>query len=163
MSKHIVTGKPSVSDQDRISTTRIPVYKLAQSGKSSFRLSIEMCPKVDECMLIPIKDELTGHRLKLLIVGNTNYEQEKLISYMRKHLEDYKIPRVIEEVSSIPKTYNGKKERNRFISKNCIVNRNGCLTRIVQMFVYMRFYYFNFLCAIILSNKSLLVGEWRFI
>lgn len=114
MSKHIVTGKPSVSDQDRISTTRIPVYTLAQSGKSSFRLSIELCPEVDECMLIPIKDELTGHRLKLLIVGNTNYEQEKLISYMRKHLEDYKIPRVIEEVSSIPKTYNGKKDRKPF-------------------------------------------------
>lgn len=75
---------------------------------------IELCPEVDECMLIPIKDELTGHRLKLLIVGNTNYEQEKLISYMRKHLEDYKIPRLIEEVSSIPKTYNGKKDRKPF-------------------------------------------------
>lgn len=30
---------------------------------------IELNPEVDECMLIPIKDELMGDRLKLLVVG----------------------------------------------------------------------------------------------
>lgn len=36
MGEHIVTGEPSVSDKNRTSAVRIPVYKLAQGSKFIF-------------------------------------------------------------------------------------------------------------------------------
>lgn len=78
---------------------------------------IELCPGVEECMLIPVKDELLGQKLKLLVVGKKGLSLHDLKEYMKDQLESYKIPRIIEQVDQLPKTYNGKKDRKIFYTE----------------------------------------------
>ena len=59
-----------------------------------------------------------GKAIKLLVVvksGNT-LDAESLISFLESQLEAYKIPKVIEQIQEIPKTFNGKIDRKKLIN-----------------------------------------------
>ncbi|GMA83149.1 hypothetical protein GCM10025855_26820 [Shewanella glacialipiscicola] len=70
-------------------------------------------PNVIECAVIGIKDEHSGEAVKAFIVLKDNgvdQEQQKsdILLYCRKQLTAYKLPKVIEFMSQLPKSTVGK-------------------------------------------------------
>ena len=46
-----------------------------------------------------------------------DFDTNEIIEYMESKLEAYKIPKFIEQISEIPKTFNGKIDRKKLIGK----------------------------------------------
>lgn len=74
--------------------------------------------KIVECACVPHDDKLFGLSLKLFVVvrEGEEFESQELISYLESKLEPYKIPKYIELLPEIPKTYNGKVDRKKLIN-----------------------------------------------
>jgi len=71
---------------------------------------------IEDCICVPKSNPISGYEPKLLIVVN---ERENLLLddfrvHMMKTLESYKVPREIEIVKSINRTYNGKLDRKSY-------------------------------------------------
>lgn len=70
---------------------------------------------VNECVCVPYEDRRVGTMLKLLITLNEDvpFDAGELAQYLRANLEAYKVPKYIECISEIPRTYNGKIDRKK--------------------------------------------------
>lgn len=68
---------------------------------------------VNECICIAMKDKLLGFVPKLLIVfdNEKEYDSKAIINHLSNKLESFKVPKIVERVDSIEKTYNGKLNR----------------------------------------------------
>ena len=67
-------------------------------------------PMVSEACVVGINDEIRGEAVKAFIVTKENQKVDKkdIISFCRKHLATYKIPRDIEFLDALPKSAVGK-------------------------------------------------------
>ena len=70
---------------------------------------------VAECVLVPFEQKIGGKSLKLFVVtkGGAPLDAAALTAFLETKLEDYKIPKYIEQIDEIPKTYNGKIDRKK--------------------------------------------------
>jgi len=70
---------------------------------------------VADCACFGIPDRVSGMTVKLnIVVGNKNdFDIRSFRAYLKKHLENYKLPKIIECIEKIPKTPNGKIDRKR--------------------------------------------------
>lgn len=73
-------------------------------------------PAVMECAVTGVPDELRGNLVKATVVLKKGYEpgeelKKELQDYVKKVTAPYKYPRIIEFVSELPKTVNGKIRR----------------------------------------------------
>lgn len=75
-------------------------------------------PKIAECVCIPFESKIYGLCIKLLIVMKDGQalDVKEILEYLKTKLEDYKIPKLIESVDEIPKTFNGKIDRKKIIN-----------------------------------------------
>jgi len=67
-------------------------------------------PKVKECAVIGVKDEVRGEVPKAFVIpreGET-VEEKELRSFCREHLAGYKVPKIIDIVQDLPRTPTGK-------------------------------------------------------
>jgi long-chain acyl-CoA synthetase len=70
---------------------------------------VAACPGVLECAAIGVPDEKSGEAVKVFVVRkDPNLTAEEVIKYCREHLTGYKVPRLIEFRSELPKTNVGK-------------------------------------------------------
>lgn len=76
-------------------------------------------PMVDECVCIPYEDRMAGRVVKMLVKVNDGYELDaaELSAYLLEKLEAYKVPKYIEAVDEIYRTFNGKIDRKRIIAE----------------------------------------------
>ncbi len=66
-------------------------------------------PKVREAAAVGVPNEISGETVKICVVKkDESLTQEELIAHCKKHLTGYKIPRVVEFRSELPKTNVGK-------------------------------------------------------
>ena len=74
-------------------------------------------PMVNECVCIPYEDKVRGRVVKMLVVPSEGYDLDPgaLTAYLEENLEAYKVPKYIEQVGEIPKTFNGKIDRKKII------------------------------------------------
>lgn len=63
---------------------------------------------IDECAVIGVDDELMGQIAKLFVVTNDNYNEADLVQFLNDRLEGFQVPKVIQVIKEIPKTFNGK-------------------------------------------------------
>lgn len=70
-------------------------------------------PGIVECACFAVQNTLGSTVLKLNIVEKPGHDIQikELYEHMNKHLEAFKVPKQIEKVGEIPKTYNGKIDR----------------------------------------------------
>lgn len=88
-------------------------YKIAPTDVEEVALASGL---INECICIEDYDKYQVPFLKLLVVidSTDTFDAKELISYISSKLEAYKIPRKIECVDSITKTYNGKIDRKAY-------------------------------------------------
>ncbi len=72
-------------------------------------------PGIADCACFGVEDRLNGTVPKLSLVAEKGVEPDltELRAFMRRHLEEYKIPRLMVFVEELPKTYNGKLDRKK--------------------------------------------------
>ena len=75
-------------------------------------------PIIKDCACVPYDDKVLGRCLKMFVVIKEGYtfDVEKIIDFLETKLESYKLPKYIECIPEIPKTYNGKTDRNKLMS-----------------------------------------------
>ena len=88
-------------------------YKIAPTDVEEVAL---LSGLINECICIEDFDELNVPCLKLLIVvkDKNNFDIKALSDFMNQRLESYKIPRKINFVNSINRTFNGKIDRKSY-------------------------------------------------
>lgn len=67
-----------------------------------------------DCICIGVNDEITGQALRLLVVPGQTFDLKNLQKVLADQLEGYKIPKQIEIVDQIERTYNGKLNRKAY-------------------------------------------------
>lgn len=72
---------------------------------------------IEDCVCIPYEDPFQGVVLKLLVkLSETNsLDVEKLTKYIAERVEPYKVPKIVNEVKEIERTFNGKLNRKKMI------------------------------------------------
>ena len=67
------------------------------------------CPGVLECASVGVPDEKSGEAVKIVVVKkDPNLTKEQVIEYCKANLTGYKVPRVVEFRTDLPKTPVGK-------------------------------------------------------
>mgnify|MGYP000931475988 CR=1 FL=1 len=76
-------------------------------------------PMVNECVCVPYDDRAYGIVVKMFVCLNEGYSLrvDELAQYMEQRLEAYKVPKYIESISAIPRTYNGKIDRKKLMNR----------------------------------------------
>lgn len=74
--------------------------------------------KIADCACVPYDDKTFGRVLKMFVVmkEGEHFNIEEITSYLETKLEAYKLPKFIECIAEIPKTYNGKTDRKKLIA-----------------------------------------------
>ena len=77
------------------------------------------CPMVADCACVPMNDELAGQVPKLFVVpaDGVEYSETALFGFLKERVDDNRMPRVIEQIDEIPRTYNGKILRKELIKR----------------------------------------------
>lgn len=72
---------------------------------------------MEDCICIPVDDNITGKALKLLVVmGNdVPFDMKDIRNHLISKLENYKVPRFYEQVDKVERTYNGKLNRKYYL------------------------------------------------
>lgn len=75
--------------------------------------------KVNECVCIPYEDAIMGKCVKMLVKLNDgcDFDVQEFLNFLGDKLEAYKIPKYIDVVKTITKTYNGKIDRKSIIKE----------------------------------------------
>ena len=92
-------------------------YKIAPTDVENIALQSGL---VHECLCIEDSDEYGIPFIKLLVVvaDKSQFDPKALNTFLSDKLEKYKIPRAIEAVDALMKTYNGKIDRKAY-RKSC--------------------------------------------
>ncbi len=68
------------------------------------------CPGVSECACVGVPDEKSGEAVKLFIVKTpgTTLSADDVISFCRKEMTSYKVPKIVRFIEALPKSTVGK-------------------------------------------------------
>nr|MBQ8252886.1 acyl--CoA ligase [Lachnospiraceae bacterium] len=74
---------------------------------------------VEECACIPVENPLLGQEPKLFYAtqSGVDVKEEALYEFIKSKLEAYKVPKLIEKIDRIPRTYNGKINRRQLVEQ----------------------------------------------
>ena len=88
--------------------------KIAPAEVESVILGME---GVKDCIIIEDQNAFIGKSIKLLYVADEDIEVSKFVRYLRRYVENYKIPTSYERVDAVKRQYNGKLDR-KFYKNN---------------------------------------------
>ena len=75
---------------------------------------VEMHPKVRECSVVGVDDELQGQSVKIFVVkDDLSLTKKAVIEFCKKNLAGYKCPRHVEFIDELPKSTVGKILRHK--------------------------------------------------
>lgn len=90
-------------------------YKIAPTDVEEVALLYE---NIKECICIEAENKLGMPILKLLVVPkNEEYNSKELLSIISSKLENYKVPKQVETIDEVHKTFNGKIDRKFYRNK----------------------------------------------
>lgn len=83
---------------------------IISGGENIYPLEIENVlynnPNIEECAIVPKKDKKWGEVPVLYVVTNLTFDE--IIAYLKEHLANYKLPKEIIFMDSLPKSSTGK-------------------------------------------------------
>lgn len=94
-------------------------YKGIKISPEEIEEAASGCAMVADCACIPMEDELAGQVPKLFVVPaeGIEYSEAELFAYLKEHIDDNRMPRIIELIDVIPRTYNGKVLRRELAAR----------------------------------------------
>ncbi len=80
--------------------------------------SVKKYQEVIDCACVPKEDKIKGQVPKIFIVVENKkiFQKKKLMKFLENYIDDNKMPKEIEIIDEIPRTYNGKIQRMNLIS-----------------------------------------------
>jgi Acyl-CoA synthetases (AMP-forming)/AMP-acid ligases II len=74
---------------------------------------------VKDAACVPCADKMAGQIPKLFISveDKQSFEIKKLMNYFSDHLDGNKVPKIVEIIDEIPKTFNGKVKRRELMER----------------------------------------------
>ena len=83
-------------------------------------IEAEVCkePQVKDCACVPMADPIQGQVPKLFVSlaeGVESLDEKALRAFLKEHLDANKLPKKIEVIPEIPRTYNGKIQRKKLL------------------------------------------------
>jgi acyl-coenzyme A synthetase/AMP-(fatty) acid ligase len=92
-------------------------YKVAPTEVEDVALRL---PMIAECACVPHMDKINGQVLKMYVCIKDGYDFDPrdIASQLAGSVEAYKVPKYIERIAEIPKTFNGKIDRKKLIQQN---------------------------------------------
>ena len=95
------------------------VYKGIKISPEEIEEAALGCSQVADCACIPEADEMAGQVPKLYVVpaDRETCSEAELFAYLKEHIDDNRMPRTIELIEAIPRTYNGKILRKELAAK----------------------------------------------
>lgn len=71
-------------------------------------------PGILECACVPVSHPILGQEPKLFVVmkKEIDFNEEEIHRHLKERLENYKVPKRIVKLDKLPRTYNGKVQRN---------------------------------------------------
>lgn len=75
--------------------------------------------EVVDCACVPKEDKLSGQVPKVFVVvrDKETFQKKALMNYLRKCIDGNKLPKEIEMIDEIPRTYNGKIQRIKLVDR----------------------------------------------
>ena len=75
------------------------------------------CQGIEDCACVPVDSPILGKEPKLFVVmeAGVEFQEGFIYQYLKERLESYKVPKIIQQIDAIPRTYNGKIQRNKLI------------------------------------------------
>lgn len=76
--------------------------------------------RIKDAACVPIPDSVTGQIPKLFIAlesSDDSFDMKEYIKYLTTHLDGNKMPKKVEIINAIPRTYNGKIKRKELIEQ----------------------------------------------
>lgn len=86
--------------------------------------SVKKYKEIIDCACVPKEDKVTGQTPKVFVVvyNKEKFQKKELIKFLEKYIDSNKIPKDIEVIDEIPRTYNGKIQRTKLQNqKNTII------------------------------------------
>lgn len=73
---------------------------------------------VEDCICVPVDDRILGKAIRLCVVlkPGATLDGRSIRNHLMKHLENYKLPKYIDEISEVPRMFNGKIDRKRLVN-----------------------------------------------
>lgn len=70
-----------------------------------------------ECACVPTPHPILGQEPKLFVVmeKDVEYNEEAIHQHLKERLENYKVPKLIVQLDKLPRTYNGKIQKNALV------------------------------------------------
>lgn len=82
--------------------------------------------QIHEIAVIGVEDEILGEAIKAFIVlrnSNKNFGHDEILNYCKKRLPQYKVPKYIEIVNSLPKNSSGKILKQKLKNQSIEIER----------------------------------------
>ena len=72
---------------------------------------------IADCACIPVPHPILGAEPKLFVEleRDAAFDENAIYQFLQGKLEAYKVPKLIEQIEKIPRTYNGKLQRKKLI------------------------------------------------
>lgn len=74
-------------------------------------------PGIADCGCIPVDHPILGKEPKLFVAMERGaaFDPEAIFQFLKDRLEAYKVPKQIEQIDKLPRTYNGKLQRKKLL------------------------------------------------
>ena len=91
-------------------------FKVAPTEVEDTALRFE---KIRDCVCVPYEDGDLGKVLKMFVVmeDGAEFSPEEIVAYLGTKLEAYKMPKYVECIPEIPRTFNGKVDRKKLVGR----------------------------------------------
>lgn len=75
------------------------------------------CPGIADCACVPVDHPILGKEPKLYVVMEKGaaFDDSEIYQFLKERLEAFKVPKQIEQIEQIPRTYNGKIQRKKLL------------------------------------------------
>ena len=95
-------------------------YKGIKIAPQEIEESVRKYEKITDCACVPKADKLSGQVPKLYVVVNDkeNFQKKELFDFLKKYVDANKMPKEIEVIDEIPRTYNGKIHRMKLMERD---------------------------------------------
>lgn len=95
-------------------------YKGIKIAPDEIEENVKKYPEIIDCACVPKPDKMSGQIPKLFVVvrNKENFQKTELLKFLKAYIDGNQMPKEIEVIDQIPRTYNGKIQRKKLIDNN---------------------------------------------